>query len=85
MSDEAVNGMMLTVKEVAERLRISRTCVYQLVERGKLACHRIGLGRGAIRISLADLTEYIESCRVSRGAEDAAPAIPGYRLRHLKL
>lgn len=48
---EATPAEMLTVKEVAERLRVSRTCVYQLIERGMLVCHRIGLGRGAIRIA----------------------------------
>jgi excisionase family DNA binding protein len=75
--------MMLTIKEVADRLRVSRTCVYQLVERGKLACHRIGLGRGAIRISVDDLAEFIEKCRDYR--EEGASVRPNpVRLKHLK-
>jgi excisionase family DNA binding protein len=75
--------MMLTVKEVAERLRVSRTCVYQLVERGKLACHRIGLGRGAIRIAIEDLAAYVEGCRVTRNAGTEMSPHAG-RLKHLK-
>jgi excisionase family DNA binding protein len=75
--------MMLTVKEVADRLRVSRTCVYQLVERGKLACHRIGIGRGAIRISLDDLTAFVCACRENRSAESESSLRPVH-LRHLK-
>ena len=37
---------MLSVKKVAERLGVSPQCVYSLVERGLLECHRIGVGRG---------------------------------------
>lgn len=54
---------MLTVKQASVVLGVSATCVYQLVARGKLAYHRIGLGRGAIRISESDLTAYLASCR----------------------
>ena len=54
---------MFTVKEIAQRLRVSATCVYQLIERGKIACHRIGTGRGTIRISEEDLTAFLTSCR----------------------
>jgi excisionase family DNA binding protein len=52
--------MMLTVVEVAVRLRISRTCVYQLVDSRRLGSHRIGVGRGTIRISEEDLAAYVE-------------------------
>lgn len=54
---------LLTVKEVARRLRVSQSLVYQLVESEKLGCHRIGNGRGAIRIRPEDVTEYLENCR----------------------
>lgn len=82
-SNDHHSVIMLTVKEVAERLRVSRTCVYQLVERGKLACHRIGLGRGAIRVTSQDLTTFIESCRDAREAVTNSPQ-PPVRLKHLK-
>ena len=74
--------MMLTVIEVAARLRVSRTCVYQLVERGQLCCHRIGLGRGAIRVSEADLAAYIESCR-GAGVKGASLPLDSVELKHL--
>jgi excisionase family DNA binding protein len=54
---------LLTVKEVARRLRVSQSLVYQLVDTGRLGCHRIGNGRGAIRIRPEDVTEYLETCR----------------------
>jgi len=79
------SAVLLTVTEVADRLRVSCTCVYQLVKRGRLACHRIGLGRGAIRISVDDLLAYVEQCRVSRGAEVTSSALAGRRLKHLRV
>jgi len=54
---------MLSVTEVAERLNVSDSLVYALVEAGKIAVHRIGLGRGAIRIHESDLELYLASCR----------------------
>ena len=74
--------MMLTVSEVAVRLRISRTCVYQLVESGKLSCYRIGLGRGAIRISDEDLTSFVDGCRDNGHARASVPSAP-VELKHL--
>jgi excisionase family DNA binding protein len=56
--------MMLTVKQVAALLNISATCVYQLVATGRLPNHRIGVGRGAIRIDDSDLLAYLDRSRV---------------------
>lgn len=76
--------MLLTVKDVAQRLKISVSCVYQLVETGKLSHHRIGLGRGAIRVSEADVAEFLRSCRSrSKTQPDQKPART--KLKHLKL
>ncbi|WP_210417744.1 helix-turn-helix domain-containing protein [Bythopirellula goksoeyrii] len=75
---------MLTVREVAESLRVSPTCVYQLIEKGKIACHRIGLGRGAIRVCESDLAGYVESCRKPGNKTAMRPPRPRGRLRHLK-
>jgi excisionase family DNA binding protein len=74
---------MLNVREVAERLRVSATCVYQLIEQGRMACHRIGIGRGAIRVSEDDLEEFIDGCREKRN-EGAKLPPHSVRLRHLK-
>ncbi|MAT73363.1 MAG: hypothetical protein CMJ58_28095 [Planctomycetaceae bacterium] len=76
--------MMLTVKEVAARLRVSGTCVYQLIEKGKLACHRVGCGRGAIRISENDLVAYVATCRQEPSGQALMPARSAHRLRHLR-
>lgn len=77
---------LLTVAMVAERLRVSRTTVYQLVESGRLSVHRIGGGRGAIRVNEGDLAAYLDSCR------EVPPSFPTPArpkrvppLRHLKL
>ena len=45
----------LTVKQVAQRLNVSPSIVYQLLDSGRLSCHRIGKGRGTIRINESDL------------------------------
>jgi excisionase family DNA binding protein len=75
---------MLTVREVAEQLRVSPTCVYSLVDQGKLACLRIGIGRGAIRICESDLSAYVEGCRNPGNESLALATRPRGKLRHLK-
>jgi len=75
---------MLRVREVAEILHVSGTCVYQLIEKGKLACHRIGVGRGAIRVCESDLESYIESCRKPGNETANRSSRPQGRLKHLK-
>ena len=42
---------LLTINDVAARLKISKSLAYALVESGKLVPYRIGLGRGAIVVS----------------------------------
>ena len=49
---------LLTVREVADRLRISLATAYELVKRGAIASLRVGSNRGAIRIQEADLFAY---------------------------
>ena len=62
---------LLTVTEAAERLSVSVSCIYQLVENDKLPHHRIGLGRGAIRFSEADLDGFLAACRRERVPPDS--------------
>lgn len=79
---------MYTVKEVAHQLAVSATCVYQLISQGKLACHRIGVGRGAIRIAAEDLAEFFEGCRQGEKPvqPDSTPVAGGRRrFKHLGL
>ena len=74
---------MLTVKETAQRLNVSIATVYALVAANKLRCHRIGIGRGVIRVDPTDIDDFLESTR-SEGTVQDAPA-PQRPLRHLKL
>lgn len=76
--------MVYTVQEAAARLKISPATVYALINSGKLACHRIGVGRGVIRISEANIATYLEACHMQAAAQ-GAPRLPRPRLKHLKL
>ena len=78
-STENMSEPLLTVAEVAERLRCSRALVYQLCEKGRLSHMRLGLGRGTIRISLRDLNLFLDASHVDL----AKPEQPVNQL-HLK-
>ena len=65
---------LLTIREVAERLRCSIALVYSLCEKGKLTHVRLGLGRGTIRISSANIEAFIASCTVDVGGRGKPPA-----------
>lgn len=79
--------MMLTVKQVADRLNVSINCVYQLVNTGKLACHRIGVGRGAVRVDESDLNAFLEESRVARNSPAPVRDRPAKQgpFKHLRL
>jgi len=68
---EAFPDAMLTVREVAGRLRVSVGCVYALISRGKLPCHRIGVGRGTIRVHGDDLSTYLLDCKTEHAPSSA--------------
>ncbi len=72
--------MLLTVKQVAHRLSVSQAVVYRLIDKKKLAAHRIGLGSGAIRISEDQLAQYLEASLV----EETQPSVPKQKLKHIK-
>ena len=69
---------MLTVADVAKRLRCSPSLVYALIARGRLAHHRLGLGRGAIRVTEAQLAAFLEGTAIT-----PAPSQPE-ELRHIR-
>ena len=79
-----VKQVFLSVGDVAERLSVSPSCVYQLIESGRLAHHRIGVGRGAIRVSQEDLYDYLSACRRERKGEEPRRT-PRPKLKHLRL
>ena len=73
----------LRVSEVAVRLSLSLSTVYQLIESGRLPSHCVGLRKG-IRVAESDLLAYLERCRSARRqAPAAAPKKSGSPFRHL--
>jgi excisionase family DNA binding protein len=64
---------MMTVKEVAEHLGVSKGLVYKLVSTGELESYRVG---STIRITPEQVREYLQ-----RPRKDDRPGV----FRHLKL
>jgi excisionase family DNA binding protein len=54
----------LTVSQAAKVAGVGQRTVYKLCEEGRLAYHRVGTGRGTIRIKQNDLRRYLEQRRV---------------------
>jgi excisionase family DNA binding protein len=54
----------MTVKKAAERLEVSPSLVYKLVEEGRLTCVRIGRQgrRGKIIIREQDIEAFLKEC-----------------------
>jgi len=59
---------MYSVREVAKQLGVSLAVIYRLIENGDLKAHRIGLGRGTIRISESQLSDYLHSSEIQQTA-----------------
>lgn len=53
---------LLTLEDVAKRLRVSKTTAYRLVESRKIAFYRLS---GALRFSERDIDEYLGRARVA--------------------
>lgn len=62
-------GKLLTIKELAALLRISRAASYALVQSGRLPCVRLGNRGGSIRVLESDVWEYVQRCRTSAPVE----------------
>lgn len=63
---------LLTVAEVAAHLRVAAGTVYAMIAAGRLAAIRVGVGRGHLRVSAPELTDYLTRssvgpCRVVSG------------------
>lgn len=61
---------LLTVDQVSRELNVSSTCVYSLVQQGRLRSIRIGNGRGTIRIDRDDLIEFVDTRRSGGNQKD---------------
>lgn len=72
-----------TPKEIAATLKVSVSTVYGLVETGKLSTHRIGVGRGAIRVSEEDLIAFLAASRTESRNGPLRRQRP--KLKHLRI
>ena len=81
--ENVAEDRFLRVSEVADRLNLSLSTVYQLIESGRLPSHCLGLRKG-IRVAESDLHTYVERCRSARRQAPApAPAKNGSPFKHL--
>jgi excisionase family DNA binding protein len=64
---------LLTVACAAEVLNVSENTVRALCQSRKIQHHRVGLGRGAIRIEPQALEDYLRGVRVDLAAEAGTP------------
>jgi excisionase family DNA binding protein len=71
---------MLKVAEVAQRLRLSQSKVYELIDCQKLGHHRLD---GAIRVTEAQLQSYLDDTRQEPARRNTPASRP--RLKHLNL
>ena len=62
---------LLTVEEVARRLKVNPKRVYRLIQDGELEATNIGSeGRNIYRISLTAFNDYLRSRKVKRADKD---------------
>lgn len=55
----------MTPKQAAERMGVSLSLVYQLLQQRRIPAYRVGVrGRGKWLIEEPDLNEFLASCRV---------------------
>lgn len=76
-----MEGKLLLVAEVADRLRRSVSTVYSLLESGRLVGYRCP----GWRVKLADLEAYIESTKKEPQAPPDRSRGPMPRLKHIRL
>jgi excisionase family DNA binding protein len=67
---------LLTVSKAAELLKLSAGAVYALCKSGALPHHRLGAGRGTIRIDRADLLAYLAACKHGAAPNESGPMRP---------
>lgn len=73
---------LLTVAEVADRLAVSRSLIYELVASGELPYVPVGKSK-AYRFDPDDITAYIHRRKVQN--EGRKSVTPRPRLKHIKL
>jgi excisionase family DNA binding protein len=68
---DTLEKQLLTVADVAERLKCSGSFVYGLLKSGEMKHYVLGKGQGGVRISEEQLQDYLK--RRERGGEGPAP------------
>lgn len=75
---------LLTVKEVATALSVSKSLVYQLVDRGELPYVPVGTSK-AYRFDPDDIVAFIRGRKVQNEGGKLPKQTPRPRLKHIKL
>lgn len=74
---------MLKVSDLARRLNLSQSKIYELIDAGELAHYRIG---GAIRVSEEQLAEFLQGTKKERRETGfRKPRLRRGQFRHLQL
>jgi excisionase family DNA binding protein len=83
---------MITVKEAAFRLGLSRSSVYAMVDSGQLQCRRVGPRRGKVRILVESIETHLHGPESSNAIQPRTlprhrprPAKVAEGLKHLRL
>lgn len=77
--------VLLTVREVADRLRLSIASVYVMIRQGTLIAHRLGGRNGAIRIRPEDLEACLHSTELVPASPKPKQTPPRVKLKHIRL
>lgn len=80
-ADNADDFCLLTIKEAAERLRLSESCVYKLVASGELPVVRVGLQKG-YRVDVRDLDAFVSNRKFRYRPEPVR--MPKAKFKHLR-
>lgn len=52
---------VLSVSEVADILKLSKSSVYKMLKNSEIVSYRVGIGNKIIRVNKEDLLDYIEN------------------------
>ena len=66
-SNESCDALM-DVADVARRLGIAPSTLYDLAKARKISHHRIGTGRGRLLFTEQDIRTYLDACKVEAGS-----------------
>ena len=75
----------MKVRGAAARLEVSPSTIYSLIATGRLGHYRVGLGRGAIRISEEHITAYLVAAERTAATLLAPSPARRIHLKHLRL